>query len=92
MDPYPHQSQNSGAVDGGSKWSHGGLWTLTVEAWRLKVAPVCQWWQICITLMRIKIQPDPDPHQSGANPQQGLHPISVPKGEFFLRTEGQILL
>jgi hypothetical protein len=33
----------------------------TVEAWRLKVAPVCHWSQIRITLMRIKIQPDPDP-------------------------------
>jgi hypothetical protein len=24
---------------GGSKWSHGGLWTLTMEAWRLQLEP-----------------------------------------------------
>jgi hypothetical protein len=27
----------------GSKWSLGGLWTITVEAWRLKMEP----WRVC---------------------------------------------
>jgi hypothetical protein len=42
----------------GSKWSRGGLWTLTIEAWRLKMEP----WrvfspvvEIRITLMRSRI-------------------------------------
>ncbi len=47
---------------GGSKWSNKGLWTLVVQALRLKTGPgirggsVDQWSQICITLLRSRIR------------------------------------
>jgi hypothetical protein len=45
----------------GLKWSLGKPWTLTMEAWRLKMEPwrvyiIEQWSQICITLIRTRIQ------------------------------------
>jgi hypothetical protein len=44
----------------GSKKSHGGPWTLTMEAWRLKIEPwrvhEVQWSQICMALIRSRIR------------------------------------
>ncbi len=36
QDPHQHQSQNSGVVEA-KKWSHGGPWTLAMEARRIKM-------------------------------------------------------
>jgi hypothetical protein len=57
----------------GSKWSHGGSWTLKIEAWRLVIEP---WW-VCMPvnsgLHQFDKEQDPDqePHQSEkSNPDQ----------------------
>jgi hypothetical protein len=36
-DPNPHQSQNSGALDRGLKWSHGGLWSVDAHSGGVEV-------------------------------------------------------
>jgi hypothetical protein len=41
---------------GGSKWSHGGPWTLAMEAWRIKTESLDQWSQIRIISMRSRIR------------------------------------
>ncbi len=50
----------------GSKSSRGGPWTLTMEAWKLKIEP----WRVCRPLVADsyhfdeELDPDPDPHWS----------------------------
>jgi hypothetical protein len=49
----------------GSKWSHGGSWTLNVEAWRLIIEP----WRVCMPVVSDlhdsdeEQVPDPESHQ-----------------------------
>jgi hypothetical protein len=76
-DSDPHQAKrririririnvNSRSYEG-SKRSHGGQWTLSIEALRLKMEPrrirISVVADFCITLMRSRIR-SPDPHQS----------------------------
>jgi hypothetical protein len=48
----------------GSKWSHGGPWTLRMESWRLKMEP----WRVYRPAVadshhfKERLDPDPDPH------------------------------
>jgi len=64
MDPDPHESEKPAGSAlmskfmsfSGSKRNHKGPWTLTMEAWRLRMQPL----MFCRTVIAEEQDPDPD--------------------------------
>ncbi len=60
-----------------SKWSHAGPWTLTMEAWPLKMEPLSVCRQVVADSHHFDEEQNPD-----ADP-----PLKVPKREIFHRSD-----